>query len=307
MTDPIPATTSLLRGFCDDAAIFPPGLLPLDEAVEAHRAHLVSGHASLVGPFIVSAAVLPDLVDLIRPTEVFEVAVTVPDPRRVAPTLTLAAGIEGLRVVAVEVAVPEDLSAETVVPRLSQALAARDGIEVFVELPRDSRRPPLIAALSQSPYLAKLRTGGVRADLYPDEQELAEAIVALVAASLPFKATAGLHHALRNTDPVTGFEQHGFLNVLAATHTAQQGGDVTAVAAVLAERDPVAVLAHVRDALDSGEPRTAFRSFGTCSITEPRDEMAALGLISAGLTTSGLTTSGAGVPTHTPTHEEGVR
>jgi hypothetical protein len=34
------------------------------------------------------------------------------------------------------------------------------------------------------------------------------AIAAVVAAGVSFKPTAGLHHALRNTDPETGFEQH---------------------------------------------------------------------------------------------------
>jgi len=29
-----------------------------------------------------------------------------------------------------------------------------------------------------------------------------------------FKSTAGLHHAPRNADPPTGFEQHGFRNLL---------------------------------------------------------------------------------------------
>ena len=48
----------LLGGLCDDAALFPPGNLPLADAVPAHLAHLASEHRGLVGPFIVSATVL---------------------------------------------------------------------------------------------------------------------------------------------------------------------------------------------------------------------------------------------------------
>lgn len=281
----------LVAGLCDDAAIFPPGNLPLEVAVPAHRVHLASDHAGLVGPFIVSAAALDDLAALLEKHERFEVALTVPDPRKVADVLTTAADIPGLRVVALEVAVPEDVAARTVVPTLSQALTGRDELEVFVELPRDDRRPALVEALVGTRYRAKLRTGGIRADLYPDERELAEAVVVLVGAQVPFKATAGLHHALRNTDPTTTFEQHGFLNLLAATDVAQRGGDVTAVAAVLAERDPETVAAWLRAASErADEVRATFRSFGTCSIVEPRDEMAGLGL-----------------PTTLPTTHEGDR
>ena len=275
---PTDRTGTLLRSFCDDAAIFPPGLLPLEQAVPAHRDHMASDHAGLVGPFIVSAAVLGDLADLVADDEVFQVAVTVPDPRRLTEALAQADGIAGLRVVAVEVALPEDVEAATVVPTVAEAVEGRE-LEVFLELPRDARRPELVAALVGTPFLAKLRTGGVRADLYPDERELAEAVVALVEAGVPFKATAGLHHALRNTDPTTTFEQHGFLNLLVATDVAQRGGDVEAVMAALAQRDPEAVAAEVRTASErAAEVRAQFRSFGTCSIVEPRDELAALGL-----------------------------
>ena len=49
----------LLGGLCDDAALFPPGNLPLADAVPAHLAHLASRHRGLVGPFIVSAVDVP--------------------------------------------------------------------------------------------------------------------------------------------------------------------------------------------------------------------------------------------------------
>lgn len=278
-TSSTPGLQDLVAGLCDDAAIFPPGNLPLTQAVPAHREHLASDHAGLVGPFIVSAAVLGDLAGLVEAGETFEVALTVPDPRKVADALATADGIPGLRVVALEVAVPDELDAADVLPTLTEAVADREGLDVFVELPRDPRRPSLVEALSGTPFRAKLRTGGVRADLYPDERELAEAVVALVDAGLQFKATAGLHHALRNTDPTTKFEQHGFLNLLVATDVAQRGGDVTAVEAVLAERDPQLVASWLEAAADRAEEiRGAFRSFGTCSVVEPRDEMAELGL-----------------------------
>jgi len=43
---------------------------------------------------------------------------------------------------------------------------------------------------------------------------------------VPFKCTAGLHHAVHHTDPATGFVHHGFLNIVAATARAIVGGDV---------------------------------------------------------------------------------
>ncbi|QCC78627.1 hypothetical protein E2C04_04875 [Nocardioides daphniae] len=279
-----PDVRSLLTGFCDDAAIFPPGNLALESAVPAHREHLASGHAGLVGPFIVSAAALPQLADLVDADERFEVAVTVPSPGEVSSVLATADAIGGVVVAALEVVVPEGVEPDAVVPALAEALAGRDGIEVFVELPRDDRRPAIVKALAGTPYLAKLRTGGIRADLYPDERELGEAVSTLVEAGVPFKATAGLHHALRNTDPSTGFEQHGFLNLLAAVDAAQRGAGTDEVVQALAERDPEAVTTRVRAAAArGGEVRAAFRSFGTCSIVEPHDEMADLGLLTLDL------------------------
>ena len=272
----------LLAGLCDDAALFPPGNLPLVEAVPAHLEHLTSGHRGLVGPFVVSAADVPALGTLLGSAEAgsFEVAVTVPEPSGLAAALTAAAGVPQVRVVAVEVAVPIGVDPAQVVPDLDSAVTDRRDLEAYVELPRDDRRPALLAALAATRYHAKLRTGGVRADLYPDEDELAAAVLACVTAGVAFKATAGLHHAVRNTDPTTGFEQHGFLNLLAAVDAAQRGADHGEVAALLAQRDAAAVAARVA-ALDgrAGPVRDAFHSFGTCSIDDPRTELTALGLL----------------------------
>jgi hypothetical protein len=128
---------------------------------------------------------------------------------------------------------------------------------------------------------AKFRTGGVHAHLYPDEAELAASIAAAVRLGVAFKATAGLHHAVRNTDPATGFEQHGFLNVLLATGVLLDGGSERDAQHVLADRDGAAVAGQLRDLLPErvAAIRSAFVSFGTCSIAEPLTELIELGIV----------------------------
>jgi hypothetical protein len=143
----------------------------------------------------------------------------------------------------------------------------------------------MIAEVAARRHRAKFRTGGVKAHLYPSPDELAAGIRAVVDARLPFKATAGLHHPVRNTDRETGFHQHGFLNLLLATDAALRDRPVAELAATLADRDAPSIASRV-SAL--GEARTIaargrFLSFGTCSITDPLNELADLGLLASAL------------------------
>ena len=71
-------TTGLLTRLCDDAAVFPPGNMPLRQAVPAHLRHLRSPHAGLVGPLVLAAKDLCELADLaVDGPEPLELAVTV--------------------------------------------------------------------------------------------------------------------------------------------------------------------------------------------------------------------------------------
>lgn len=268
---------TLFVGLCDDAAVFPPGNLPLAQAAPAHTRHEAAPYAEIVGPFVLAATDLDDLARLVADLEpgALRLSVTTPLPR-VGATFATVERIPAVRLSSVEVGVPDGVAPEVVVPALDQALAGHE-LPVFVELPRDDRRTPLVNALAGTAYQAKLRTGGVRADLYPDGVELATTVVQLVAAGVSFKATAGLHHAVRNTDPETGFEQHGFLNMMVATQAAADGANATEVAGLLAERDPEQVVSAVHRLEPS--VRQWFRSFGTCSVTEPVEDLVALGLL----------------------------
>ena len=272
---------SVVAGLCDDAAVFPPGLAPLPDTVRIYRDRQSSWYAALVGPLVVAAAALPRLSPLLAAADrPLPLSVTLPDGPAGLPQALAHAAALPIELRSVEVAVPEGVAPGEFADRLAAALESARDLEVYVEVPRDDRRLALIEVI-EGRYRAKLRTGGIRADLYPGEAELAGALAALVAARVPFKATAGLHHASRNTDPATGFEQHGFLNLLLATDAVERGGSECDARALLAERDGQTLAGLVRE-LDEARVRrmrSAFTSFGTCSITDPLTELIGLGVL----------------------------
>jgi hypothetical protein len=90
------------------------------------------------------------------------------------------------------------------------------------------------------------------------------------------KCTAGLHHAVRHTDPATGFEHHGFLNVLAACAALAAGE--AAEPWLLADAETLAT-GWSPDRV--ARARAVFTSFGTCSVLEPIDDLVTLGLLPA--------------------------
>ncbi len=282
----------LFQGLFDDAAVFPPGNLPVAEAVPAHLAHRAAPYADAVGPLLCGAGRLGELAaaadavtgsadgtaaDGTGPR--LRVGLVLPGgSSELGPALTAAApfvvaGVElatrdaGEAVAALDLLLPPHVPAAVELPR---ELLRGDGLEEVLDV------------LVDSPYRAKFRTGGVVAGAFPDEAELAGFLTGCAQRGLPYKCTAGLHHAVRHTDPATGFEHHGFLNVLlAAAET-----DPKTAAEILAERSGAVLAEAVRSLTDRQVKviRNSFTAFGTCSIAEPLDDLAALGLLSPDLT-----------------------
>jgi hypothetical protein len=263
-------------GLVDDAAVFPPGDAPLPEAVEAHVVRRDDWWADLVGSFVVTDRDVP-AVD--RPLRL-SVVVT-GGAGGVEPALRLVER-GGHELAGVEVALRDldDLPGNA--RRVATAVDAA-GIEpeaAYVELPHvpDSGSWLRAAdAVAESGMRLKFRTGGLEEHLFPPPHALARWIDAALDRETPFKCTAGLHNALRHQDP-DGFTHHGFLNVLVATVRAFDGAATDEVVALLEQRDAAALLSTVEDG-DLTRARRWFTSFGSCSVTEPHDDLTALGLL----------------------------
>ncbi|MDI9932774.1 hypothetical protein QM588_20340 [Rhodococcus sp. IEGM 1354] len=260
-----PMIPKFFHRLCDDAAAFPPGNAPLDVAAAQHLEYRASSFADLVGPLVVPMDRVHELVLGAR----MEVALTAPaGPGSVEAGLRVADRTAGVTVVAVDVAVPEGTSIDAL-RNITQ------DIDIYVEIPRDSRRDDIFDAVDEFGYRATFRTGGDTADLYPSEQELAASIYEAAQREVHFKATASSHQAARNTDPHSGFEHHGFLNVILAAQAAHSGARVGELQKILAIRD-----ADVLAGLVAGiEGQRVFASFGACSIREPLDDLVGLGLV----------------------------
>lgn len=274
--------STLFTDLVDDAAIFPPGLMPLPEAIEAHRAHRDAWYADLVGPLVVSDQALPDAVDLGAPLSV----VASGGAGGIAGVTGLCER-RGVDLHALEIAVRDLADPVGNVRRIDAALASArdagslgDDTSVYVELPPTEPTSAWLQAadeVAMAGLLLKFRTGGAEAAAFPAAATLAGWIDAALDRETPFKATAGLHHAVAHTDAETGFDHHGFLNVLVATRAALDEGRESATE-VLAEGDPETIAARAADVPAS--TRRWFTSFGSCSVIEPRDDLVALGLVS---------------------------
>jgi hypothetical protein len=275
---------NLLAALVDDAGLFPPESLPMADALARHLSDDAAAHPMLSGRFLCPASRIGELR-----TEWARLVADHSEPLRLG--VILDTGLDGLDAARSEVAEDPLLALEMLeVPApsaeaVAAALDALDGFEpaAFLEGPRSPDWVKTVAAANRPGCLrgAKVRCGGAREDLFPSPEELAAFICACSEHGVPFKATAGLHGAVRHKDEQTGFMHHGFLNLLLAAVAAAMGATVGDVAVVLAATDGPALAAEARGlserALSAG--RLLFRAYGSCSTSEPREEAAALGLL----------------------------
>ena len=168
-------------------------------------------------------------------------------------------------------------------------------LQAYIEIPINGDPSDLISVLAKAGRRAKVRTGGVTPDAFPRGSDLIRFMAACIRAGVPFKATAGLHHPLGAeynltyaSDSPRG-RMFGFLNLLLAAAFLQAGMAERQAERVLEEglleafqvEDQMVqwggerlTLAHLRRAREQ-----ALVSFGSCSFTEPLEELQAMHLL----------------------------
>jgi hypothetical protein len=179
---------------------------------------------------------------------------------------------------------------------VSQAVRELDeSLRVFFEIPIERDPADLVAAIAETRRSAKVRTGGVTHDAFPTAGELARFLDAALRAGVPFKATAGLHHPVRGSWPLTYQRNaprammHGFLNLFLCAAFMYDGMGREEAEALLAEGDGAAfrfdesgVEWKGRRVANEGiaAARRGFAvSFGSCSFEEPLGDLQKLGLL----------------------------
>ena len=289
----------LFRGIVDDAAIFPPGNVPLPDALTAYAERSSAPYADLVASFVVTDLRLPDALRMVSTSHMVSTSST---SGGLSVVVTGGAGSVGgacglvqragasLAGIEIELRDLEDPAGNARRVGLAVRIAHDEGTlddetPIYVELPHVANSGHWLEAadvVAEHGLRLKFRTGGLEAELFPHPHALSRWIEAALDRETPFKCTAGLHNAVAHTDPETGFEHHGFLNVLAATEAALSGGNVHAV---LTERDPQAV-ADLAGKVPEGTRRW-FTSFGSCSVLEPLEDLVNLGLVDAEMISTG--------------------
>ena len=293
---------SFLSGIIDYAGLFPPAELDMHTAVRNYQQYRSSEDRDLLGRFVVPASRLDEFGDISR--DVLErgpgsvpwclsviVDGEVADARRTMLRFTanhMSSSKDGHAMCdAVE------MRANTEQDVMEASAAFPHPIHRFFEVSPDNGMRSILEIVAQRKGSAKIRTGGVKKDAFPKSEAVVRFINECDRSGVSFKATAGLHHAICGSYPLTyeaGSQRanmYGFMNVFLASAFIRAGVDEIEACDILEESSPDAFVVHsggvewrshelTREELRLTRSQL-FLSFGSCSFREPVDEARKLG------------------------------
>lgn len=222
----------LLSEIIDYAGLFPPSKLSMPEAVINYATYKHSNYSWMLGRLVVPVSRLDEFYESARDF--------LPRDGKEAWHLSVLTGediyetvrtIENFNAEKAPGAICDSLevkaSSQEEIVMITNAI---DGtFTTYFELPLSENLPDLVSSLAINRQSAKIRTGGITPDLFPKTNEIMRFVRTCLAANVPFKATAGLHHPIRCFKPLT-YEpnapkgtMHGFLNLFLATGFVREG------------------------------------------------------------------------------------
>lgn len=289
----------LLAEIIDYAGLFPPSQLSMSEAVLNYATYRMSNYGWMLGRFVVPASRLTEFMDhagefisrdgnsdwRLSVIAGEDIAQTIKDVREFQRLYSKGVRIDMLEVKA------------TTASKIENTISSvPEGITTYFEIVDGPAFVDLVTTLAMKHQRAKLRTGGVVTEDFPKSREIIRFVRTCMAANVPFKATAGLHHPIRCYKPLTYAENspqgtmHGFLNVLLMTAFARESYRVSLLEELMEE--------EFGEAFSFGELGVKWRddhflansqlsllrrrgmiSFGSCSFDEPIADLQSLGIL----------------------------
>ncbi len=301
MTDSSPKESIrvLLSEIIDYAGLFPPSEVTMAEAVLNYATYKNSNYNWMLGRFVVPVARLDEFLesaqDFVSRDTTSGWRLSVLAGEDIYETIRKTDDFNALHSSYIfcdtlEVRATTESKIENTVNSLPDYLTA------YFEVPNNERLADLVSTLAFLGQRAKLRTGGVTADAFPSPREIIRFARTCLAANVPFKCTAGLHHPLRCFKPLT-YEanapqgtMHGFLNMFLATGFAREGYKSLLLEEILEDEfeegfefDDAGVTWRNDYSLSLSQLKILRErniiSFGSCSFDEPIADLQAIGLL----------------------------
>jgi hypothetical protein len=292
----IPAPQALVRGLIDFAGLFPPAGLSMPETVQRFADYQHRSDKWALARLVVPTARLAEfeltlgaLGASARAGARWPIAALASNDLaadRVAITAFNARNSGRAQVESFELRVASVADIDTAGERLGGDL------EVYCELPLSADLPSLVAATKRIGARAKIRMGGVKPVDFPAPEAVLAFLTSCAAERLACKATAGLHHPVRGPAPLS-YEpgsgrttMYGYINlILAAAVLWHRRPEAEAYELLrLPERSKLTIdeqeICWAGIKVSADEIDTTRRHFmlaiGSCSFTEPMDELAPL-------------------------------
>jgi hypothetical protein len=308
---PVDGVPPLLARILDDAALVSPGPRPvMADVLDAYLDVRAGEYGGLLGALVVPVSRLQEFVAVLvkrRPASPVPITLSVDTglggvPKALSLTTSrsalLATGtvempaphdVDSVWLERVTEFVPDDVVA-VVEPRRPDVDGSDDWIAGVRRVVGHGCRP-------------KLRCGGDRAGVFPGVTDVSRFLAVVATAGRSFTASIGLQGAARHVDPATGFDHHGWLNLVVAVSRAlrsvpptivggpDDGGAgeasappaelVDAVRAALETTDADALAAEVAEVDDrtAARVRAHLSSLGSTAPADQGAEMARLGLV----------------------------
>lgn len=289
---------TLLAESIDYAGLFPPSAVSMSDAVINYAAYRNSNYSWMLGRFVVTAARLDEFYesarDFVSRDASSEWHLSVVAGEDIGDTVKrieqFSAESRGVIVDSVEVRANSASKIKNTLDLLPR------GVTAYFELPMDDNLGDLIVDVSLGGGRAKVRTGGVTPDAFPTSKDIIRFVRGCLAANVPFKATAGLHHPIRCYRPLTYEENsvqstmHGFLNLFLMTGMAREGFRQNLLEEVMEEE--FSEVFHFEDSSAAWREQYSLNiwqiealrqkgihSFGSCSFDEPIADLQQLGIL----------------------------